>query len=126
MSVPDAYGLIRPHLPQETTEKADAKIAALASTDEVTFDGFSLWKVKDAANLAFITERRSRACVDQDLRLALGQQHKLLVGALQKGTEDQLWQAFFRVDGKIISLLLNLARPRFQIQFLSHSLKGSI
>ncbi len=72
MSLPDAYALVRRHLSQETDEKADDNLAIFALVDEMTFDGFSLWKAKAATNLAFIFERRSRACADWSLHVALG------------------------------------------------------
>lgn len=109
MSLTDAYALVRPHLPREMDEKVNAQWATFGLADEMTLDGFSLWKVKDAANLAFIIERRSRSLQDWDFHFALGRQHKLLVEALQNGTQDQLWQAYVVSDDEHIGFVLNLA-----------------
>ncbi len=109
MNITNAFELLRHHLPQEVADKAAAQLTGSPSVSEMTIEGFSLWKVKDAKNLAFIVERRSAACPEHNLRLALEKQHKLLTGALRDGTQDQLWQAYFASGGKHTSFVLNLA-----------------
>ncbi len=115
MNITDAFELIRRHLPQHVADKAASQLADSQSVGELTVEGFSLWRVKDAKNLAFIVERRSASCPEHELRLALKEQHTLLTDALRDGTQDQLWQAYFASGGKHTSFVLNLANRALAI-----------
>lgn len=115
MNIVDAFELIKRHLPCEVADRAASRFAESPAASEVSIAGFSLWRVKDAKNLAFILERRAATCPEHELRVALEKQHSLLSDALRRGTKDQLWQAYLASDEKHTSFILNVATGELAI-----------
>jgi hypothetical protein len=108
MNATMALGLLTPYLPPEAVERARRFLQVNENANEVTFEGFSLWKTSNARNLVRILEKRVQVCPEQILKADLEKELDIAVRAIKAGREDQLWGAYLIQNDQRRGFILDL------------------
>jgi hypothetical protein len=111
MSITSAFEKIQSRLPQKIIAQVSEKLVANSDRNDVTVEGFGLYRLNNPKNVQQIVERRIRTKVAKNITIhqTLEGERAFLAKAMQTGTQDSLWDGYFIGDDNQWSFLVNLS-----------------